>query len=77
MIIATLTKDGSTPLPYQVKREQVEHPEGKFVVWMYQKKVVRSYKVHYKYFPIRYNQEPARFKTRKEAREFALYRLGL
>ena len=79
MIVPTLTKKGKTPAPYQVSKEKTDlhHPEGRFIVWKYHKKVIVNHQVMYRYSPIRYNQELARFKTRKDAREFGRYIVGL
>ena len=77
MIIPTINKNGNTPKPYQISKEKVEHPEGKFIVWKYHKKVIVDNQVMYRYSPIRYNQELARFKTRKDAKEFGRYIVGL
>jgi hypothetical protein len=77
MIIPILNKRGNTPKPYQITKERVEHKEGKFIVWKYHKKVIVNNQVMYKYSPIRYDQELARFKTRKDAKEFGRYIVGL
>ena len=79
MIISTLTKKGKTPAPYQIGKEraEVQHPEGRFIVWTYHKKVIVDNKVMYQYSPLRYNKEVARFKSKKDAKEFGRYLMGL
>lgn len=79
MIVPTLNKKGKTPAPYQVSKEKTDlhHPEGQFIVWTYNKKVIVDNKVMYKYSPLRYDQELARFKSKKDAKEYGRYLMGL
>lgn len=82
MIITTTNKEGKVRKPYIAcanRKDQggSQHPEGKWQIWFYFKEVFIDGVKYYKYYQLRYSNEPARFKTRAEAIEFAHYYLGL
>jgi tRNA A-37 threonylcarbamoyl transferase component Bud32 len=72
MIIPTTVK-----LPFLVTKEKEHSPEGRFALHFYGHKIIHKNRVMYKYYPLRFDGEIARFKARKEAREYASYRLGI
>lgn len=64
--------------PFIVNRDRdKDSPEGRFTLYFYQQKIIHENRVMYKYFPLRFNQQLARFKTKKEAKDYARYLLGL
>ena len=65
--------------PYIIKKAPAKenHPEGRFSVYLYQRKVFMEGKFFYRYSTIKFDNCQVRFKTRDDAKEFALYRLGL
>lgn len=79
MIITTTNKEGKVRKPYIAcaNGKDSQHPEGKWLIWFYSKEVFMDGVKYYKYYQLRYSKEPARFKTRAEAIEFAHYYLGL
>jgi len=72
-------KNGKVRKPYYLKKGPVyeNHPEGRFSVFMYTKQVDLNDEILCRYSAVKFAGEVARFKTEDDAREFALYRLGL
>ena len=64
-------------LPFIVNKEEEHSPEGSFSLYFYSRKIIHNNSVRYKYEPLRFDGELARFKTRKDAKEYASYRLGI
>lgn len=70
----TLTTEN---LPFIVNKEKEHFKEGIFSLYFYSRKIIHNNRVRYKYEPLRFDGEQARFKTRKDAREYAKARLGI
>ncbi len=64
-------------LPFIVNKEKEHFKEGIFSLYFYSRKIIHNNKVKYKYEPLRFDGEEARFKTRKDAFEYAKHRLGI
>jgi len=64
-------------LPFIVNKEEEHSPEGSFSLYFYSRKIIHNNRVRYKYEPLRFDGELARFKSKKDAREYASYRLGI
>jgi len=67
----------SVNLPFIVNIEKEHSPEGRFALYFYSRKVIHKNKVRYKFEPLRFDGEVARFKSRKDAKSYARYRLAL
>jgi hypothetical protein len=64
-------------LPFIVNKEKEHSPEGSFSLYFYSRKIIHKNKVRYKFEPLRFDGEVARFKSRKDAKRYAQYRLGI
>ena len=66
-------------LPFIINKEKTkdEKQEGMFALYFYSRKIIHKNKVRYKFEPLRFDGKQARFKTRKDAKRYAQYRLGI
>ncbi len=64
-------------LPFLVNKEKQHSPEGSFSLYFYSRKIIHKNRVRYKYEPLRFDGELARFKSRKDAKAYARHRLAL
>ena len=64
-------------LPFIINKEKQHSEEGSFTLYFYSRKIVHKNKVRYKYEPLRFDRQTARFKSRKDAKAYAKYRLAL
>ena len=64
-------------LPFIINKEKQHFSEGNFSLYFYSRKIVHKNKVRYKYEPLRFDGQEARFKTKSDARKYAKYRLAL
>jgi hypothetical protein len=64
-------------LPFIVNKEKEHSSEGSFTLYFYSRKIIHKNKLRYKYEPLRFDGKEARFKSRKDAKRYAQYRLGL
>ena len=68
-------------LPFIINKEGKKIKEGNFSIYFFSRTVMdregNRYVKKYRYCRLNYEGEPARFKKRKEAIQFARYRLGL
>ena len=64
-------------LPFIVNKEKEHSSEGSFTLYFYSRKIIHKNKLRYKYEPLRFDGKEARFKSRKDAKEYARYRLAL
>jgi hypothetical protein len=67
----------SQNLPFIVNKEKQHLPEGSFSLYFYSRKIIHKNQVRYKYEPLRFDGKQARFKSRKDAKAYAKYRLAL
>jgi hypothetical protein len=79
IVIETHHKNGKSRKPYIITKAPAKenHPEGRFSVYMYNRKVFREGKFFFRYTTVKFDNQQVRFNTRDDAKEFALYRLGL
>ena len=72
-------KNGKVRKPYLLKKGPAyeNHPNGRFSIFMYNKQVDLNGEILCRYNVIKFSGEVVRFKTEDNAKEFALYRLGL
>ena len=66
-------------LPFIVNKEKTkdESDEGMFSLYFYSRKIIHNNRLRYKFEPLRFDGKQARFKTRRAAKEYARYRLGI
>ena len=66
-------------LPFIVNKEKTkdEKQEGSFSLYFYSRKVIHKNRVRYKFEPLRFDGQLARFKSRKDAKNYARHRLAL
>jgi hypothetical protein len=64
-------------LPFIINKEKEHSPEGSFSLYFYSRKIIYKNRVRYKYEPLRFDGEEVRFKSRKDAKCYAEYRLGI
>ena len=69
----------STNLPFIVNKEKTkdESDEGMFSLYFYSRKIIHKNQLRYKFEALKFDGKQARFKSRKDARAYARYRLGL
>ncbi|MFZ9893366.1 MAG: hypothetical protein ACO3FO_06265 [Candidatus Nanopelagicaceae bacterium] len=79
LIVETQNKSGGSRKPFIITKASAKenHPEGRFSVYLYTRKVFKEGKFFFRYSTIKFDKHQARFKTRDDAKEYALYRLGL
>lgn len=66
-------------LPFIINKEKTkdETDEGMFSLYFYSRKIIHKNQLRYKFEPLRFDGKQARFKSRKEAKEYARHRLAL
>jgi hypothetical protein len=64
-------------LPFIVNKEKEHSSEGSFSLYFYSRKIIHNNRVRYKFEPLRFDGELARFKSRKDAKDYAKYRLAI
>ena len=69
----------SVNLPFIINKEKEkdESDEGKFSLYFYSRKIIHNNRLRYKFEVLKFDGKVARFKSRKDAREYARYRLAL
>jgi len=66
-------------LPFIINKEKTkdEEQEGMFSLYFYSRKIIHNNRLRYKFEPLRFDGKQARFKSRKDAKAYAQYRLGI
>ncbi len=66
-------------LPFIINKEKEkdEYQEGMFSLYFYSRKIIHNNRLRYKFETLRFDGKQARFKSRKEAKEYARHRLAL
>lgn len=78
----TAFQDSILP-PFIIQKEDKKNPEGNFIIYFFSKvvmerdKTTNGFKKFYRFCQLRYEKQPARFRSRKDAEDAARYRLGL
>jgi hypothetical protein len=69
----------SVNLPFIINKEKTkdEKQEGMFALYFYSRKIMHHNQLRYKFEPLRFDGKQARFKSRKDAKEYARHRLAL
>ena len=74
MIIPT---DQNIPFIINKEKTKDEKQEGMFSLYFYSRKIIHKNKLRYKYESLKFDGKQARFKSRKDAKRYAQYRLGI
>ena len=77
MVIITPT---TLNIPFIIKKEKTkdENQEGVFSIYFYTRKIICKKKiVRYKFEYLRFDGKQARFKSKKDAKDYARYMLGI
>ncbi len=81
MLLSKASFNDEQVLPFIVKKEAQRTEEGSYSLHLFSRIVMTKeenrYVKKYRFLPLRYEKELARFKTRKDATDAARYRLGL
>lgn len=81
MLLSTKAFTDEKVLPFIVQKNDKKNPEGNYVLHLFSRVVItqegKKYVKKFRFLPLRYEKELARFKTRKEAIEYGRYRVGL
>ena len=79
LIVETQHKNGKSRKPFIILKAPAKenHPEGRFSVYMYKRKVFKEGRFFFRYTTVKFDNQQARFMTHDDAKEYALYRLGL
>ncbi len=63
--------------PFIVKKEAERTEEGSYSLHLFSRTVITTEGKKYRYLPLKFEGELARFRKRKEAEDYARYRLAL
>ena len=81
MLLSTASFNDQQLPPFIVKQEDEYTEEGSYSLHLFSRTVITKeenlYVKKYRFLPLRYEKELARFKTKKDAIDVARYRLGL
>ena len=81
MLLSKASFNDSQLPPFIVKKEDEYTEEGSYSLHLFSRTVItkeeNSYVKKYRFLPLRYEKELARFKTRKDAIDYGKYRLGI
>lgn len=77
MLLSTKSFADSKVLPFIVKKEDEYTEEGIYSLHLFSRIVITKEGKKYRYLPLKFEGELARFRKRKDAEEYARYRLAL
>ena len=77
MLLSKQSFADSKVLPFIVKKEDEVTEEGKYSLHLFSRIVITKEGKKYRYLPLKFEGELARFKKRKDAESYARYRLAL
>ena len=77
MLLSKSSFADSKVLPFIVKKEDEYTEEGNYSLHLFSRIVITKEGKKYRYLPLRFEGEIARFRKRSEAEEYARYRLAL
>ena len=77
MLLSKASFNNQQVLPFIVKKEDVNTEEGSYSLHLFSRTVITKEGKKYRYLPLRFEGELARFRKRKEAEDYARYRLAL
>jgi hypothetical protein len=77
MLLSKESFNDQKVLPFIVKKEAERTEEGCYSVHLFSRTVITKKGKRYRYLPLRFEGEEARFKKRSDAEDYARYRLAL
>lgn len=77
MLLSKSSFNDNKVLPFIVKKEAQRTEEGSYSLHLFSRIVITKEGKKYRYLPLRFEGEIARFRKRKEAEEYARYRLAI
>ena len=77
MLLSKASFSNQQVLPFIVKKEEERTEEGNYSLHLFSRTVITKEGKKYRYLPLRFEGEEARFKKRKDAEDYARYRLAL
>lgn len=77
MLLSKASFNNQQVLPFIVKKEEERTEEGCYSLHLFSRTVITKEGKKYRYLPLRFEGEEARFRKRKDAEDYARYRLAL
>ena len=77
MLLSKTSFSDSKVLPFIVKKEKVKTEEGIYSLYLFSRTVITKEGRKYRYCPLRFEGEVARFRKRSDAEDYARYRLAI
>jgi len=77
MLLSKASFNDNKVLPFIVKKEDEYTEEGNYSLHLFSRTVITKEGKKYRYLPLRFEGELARFRKRSEAEDYARYRLAL
>ena len=77
MLLSKQSFNDQQVLPFIVKKEKEYTEQGSYSLHLFSRIVMTKEGKKYRYLPLRFEGEEARFRKRSEAEDYARYRLAL
>lgn len=77
MLLSKASFNDNKVLPFIVKKEAQRTEDGSYSLHLFSRIVMTKEGKKYRYLPLRFEGELARFRKRKDAEDYARYRLAL
>ena len=77
MLLSKASFSDQKVLPFIVKKEAERTEDGIYSLHLFSRIVITKEGKKYRYLPLRFEGEEARFRKRSDAEEYARYRLAL
>ena len=77
MLLSKASFNDQQVLPFIVKKESEYTEEGSYSLHLFSRTVITKEGKKYRYLPLKFEGEVARFRKRKDAEDYARYRLAL
>lgn len=77
MLLSKASFSNQQVLPFIIQKEAERTEEGSYSLHLFSRIVMTKEGKKYRYLPLRFEGEEARFKKRKDAEDYARYRLAL
>ena len=77
MLLSKQSFNNQQVLPFIVKKEEERTEEGCYSLHLFSRTVITTEGKKFRYLPLRFEGELALFKKRKDAEDYARYRLAL
>ena len=77
MLLSKQSFNDQQVLPFIVKKEKERSEDGSYSLHLFSRTVITKEGKKYRYLPLRFEGELARFRKRSDAEDYARYRLAL